>query len=111
MEISERKSQMLYKNESGGRIMVRISLPKADSECELDRLYRYLSDSYLNAAREYIGRKTLKESFFLEVRFDMEKKEKDIKIKRLACLRQGAKTLKTKILTDVFDSCDFSLKK
>lgn len=111
MKISARKSQMLYKNEDGGRIMVRISLPKADSDCELESLYRTLCECYLDAAKKYINARPLKESFFLDVSFSAEEKEKEIKIKRLANLKQGAKIIKSKVITDIFDIGNLSLKK
>ena len=91
--------------------MVRISLPKADCECDLERLYNALSESYLNAAKKYINDSSLGGSFFLEVSFTVERGEKEIKIKRLANLKQGAKTIKYKMVTDVFSISDFSLKK
>ena len=43
MEIYEKKTDALYRNENGDKIMVRISLPRSDSESELDLLYSTLS--------------------------------------------------------------------
>ena len=111
MEIFDRRCQMLYKNENGGRIMVRISLPQTKDASDLNSLYSALCESYLNAAKDYINRSSVKSSCFFDVSYSIEEDKNEIKIKRLANLNQGAKTIKSKTLTDVFSISDFSLKK
>ncbi len=111
MEISERKSQMLYKNETGGRIMVRITLPSAEPESEFEKIYRQICESYLESAKKYINAASVQGALFLDVSFDAQIGEKEIKIKRLAVLKQGAEIIKRKAVTDVFRSADLTLKR
>lgn len=103
---------MLYKNEKGGRIMVRISLPQTKEECELSSLYSALCDSYLNAAKGYINQNNVSSSFFFDVSYTVEQQGKNgVKIKRQCVLKESTRTIKTKIFTDFFLSADLSLKR
>ena len=111
MVISEKKRQMLYKNKSGGKVMVRISLPIADRDCELNSFYDSIGEAYLSYASSFINRTELRNVFFLDVTFDVEEKGSDIKIKRLSTLREGGKTLDVKIFTDLVNKSDLPLKK
>ena len=111
MQIFERKRQMLYKNEAGGRIMVRISLPQGESDSDLNRLYNMLCERYFSAAKSFIGSVTEPISYFFEVSYESEYNEDYVKIKRLSALKAGARTLKASSFTDVFRKEDLKLKK
>ncbi len=111
MVISEMKRQMLYKNKSGGRIMVRISLPKAERVCEMNSFYETLGEKYLSSAVSFINSSDLCSTFFLDVSFEEEEKDREIKIKRLSTLREGGKTLKLKTFTDIINKSELSIKK
>ena len=110
MKLSQRKKDALYKNEAGGRIMVRIALPVAEGECELNMLYDRLIKEYLLAARDYIFKAGEMGTVFFNVGYEVEKCENEIKIKRLCILKRGAKTLKAVIHTDRFKKEDLKLK-
>ena len=111
MKIYDKKSQMLYKNEFGGRIMVRITLPRADSECELNSLYDAVMEKYLIAAKEFINKTEEAAVCFFDVSYEREDSEKYIKIKRVSVLKLGGKTVKAAVLKDCFQKENLKLKK
>ena len=111
MEICDAKRQILYKNERGGRIMVRVTLPKAAADTELDTLYSVLMQRYFIAAKEFINKAEESCSYFFDVSYTLQKKEKYVKIKRLSTLSLGGKTLKSASLCDLFDKNGFKLKR
>ena len=111
MEICDFKRQMLYKNERGGRIMVRATLPKCPAQTELNALYSSLMEKYFTAARDFINKTEDSFSYFFDVSYTLEENEKYIKIKRLSTLKVGGKTLKSTLLSDLFDKNGFKLKK
>ena len=110
MEICDVKRQILYKNERGGRIMVRVTLPKA-ADTELDTLYSVLMQRYFIAAKEFINKAQESCAYFFDVSYTLEEKEKYVKIKRLSTLSLGGKTLKAASLCDLFDKNGFKLKR
>ena len=111
MEIKEKKCQLLYKSESGARISVRLSLPCAEADCDLNKLYRLLTKEYTELARELINKAQGKNSYCLEVVYEAKEKEKRIIIKRVAVLKDGGKTVKSLKSSDVFNRADLKLKK
>lgn len=111
MEFREKKRGMLYKNNGGGRIMVRITLPRAIEECEMNSFYDAIGEKYLSCAASFINGLASDTALFLDVSYELEENEKEIKIKRLSTLREGGKTLKFKILSDLINKSDLKLKK
>ena len=113
MEIYEKKTDALYRNENGDKIMVRISLPRSDSESELDLLYSTLSSSYVKGAVRFIDsiKGSDKKCYFLSVGYEAETLGDRLKIKRFARLRVGNMPIKEHVMTDVFDTGTFKLKK
>ena len=112
MKISDFKMQMLYKNELGARIMVRLALPKTDEKTDLDRLYTELSKKYFAAAKAFISGCSDSAFYFFDVSYVIDGADKKyIKIKRLSTLKLGGKTLKATTLCDIFEKEGLSLKK
>lgn len=111
MKFFDKKSQMLYKNEFGGRIMVRITLPRADSQCELNTLYDAVTEKYLIAAKEFINKTEDAAVCFFDVCYEREDIRKYIKIKRVSMLKLGGKTVKATVLKDYFQKESLKLKK
>ena len=112
MQITEKKSSMLYKNESGGRIMVRVSLPCTENkDSDFQRIYDSLSYEYFILAKKFVASLAGQDSYFLEISYEMSENEKYIKIKRITRLRKGTLTVKTKIMSDCFYKDTLIIKK
>ena len=102
MEIINAKSHRLYKNLSGGRIMVRLSLPKTDGESSVNLLYDKLRDKYFSTAKSFIESRNDNSTYFLDVVFDKVENGENVKIKRSSALKCGASLLKEDITLDIF---------
>ena len=111
MKITSKKTQMLYKNESGGRIILTVVLPYADSECQLNCIYRSLCEKYFVEAKKFIDRKSTQESFVLKVSFETLEVGKILKIKRVLLLKNLGNTVLQKVSFDYFTKEDLKLKK
>ena len=111
MDILTRKSVMIYKNEIGGRIAVKIELPfTKDSECDIDRVYSSLTRRYLDSARDFIASKNSSSAYSLNVTFEVEEGKKYTKIRRKNELRCEKSILRGSIFCDLFENGTFKLK-
>ena len=110
MELLTRKRQMLYKNDEGGRIMVRINLPYAEKECNLNELYEALCVKYLDSAKNFVAFVS-RSSCFLEVYYKCENIKNYLKIKRISTFKQEGQTVKITVMNDWFYKDDLQLKK
>ena len=111
MDILRRKSVMIYKNEMGGRITVKIELPfRKDSECDIDRVYSSLTSRYLDSARDFISKKSSSSAYSLEVTFEAEEGKKYTKIRRKNEFRCEKTILRGSSFCDLFENGTFKLK-
>ena len=110
MELLTRKRQMLYKNDKGGRIMVRINLPYTETKCDLNELYEALLGKYLDSAKNFIASAS-DFSCFLDVSYECENIKNYLKVKRIATLKQEGQTVKTTMMSDWFYKDSLELKK
>ena len=110
MELLTRKRQMLYKNDEGGKIMVRISLPYSEEDCDLNKLYEELCGKYLDSAKEFVGFASHL-SCFLDVFYECENIKNYLKIRRIATLKYGTQIVKTTVVNDWFYKDGLQLKK
>ena len=112
MEIAKIKTQRLYKNSVGGRIMVRLSLFKGEGDSAMNRLYESLAERYFTLAKNFIdSRADDRSTYFLDVICDKCDGGENIKIKRSSTLRCGASLIKKEDVFDVFDSSLKEIKK
>ena len=110
MEFTDKKSAVLYKNESGGRIMVRVTLPKAD-DADFNDFYSALAEAYFLASKNFINGKKCDQSYFADVTYGCENFEKYIKIKRFFTLRPCGAVLRAYSDFDIFTKNGLKLKK
>ena len=108
MKLSRISRVALYKNDLGGRIILKVNLPKTDFESELLFLYERLTETYHEYSRQVLEEQ--RESMFLTVDFEIIE-GKTLKIKRLCTIKRGAKTLKTVVFCDEFYSDSLKLKR
>ena len=113
MEILEKKSSMLYKSESGNKIMVKISLPYSESDSEMNTLYSNLEQRYRSMAQRFISfaNEKLYKTYFLSVGYKSEISEKSLRIRRTVSLRCENRVIKESVSTDFFTKDDLRLKK
>ena len=108
MKLSRISRVALYKNDLGGRIVLKVNLPKTDFESELLFLYERLTEAYHGYARRILEGES--ETLFMSVECEVIE-EKTLKIKRLCTIKRGAKTLKSVVLCDELYSESFKLKR
>lgn len=111
MKISNVKKHRLYKNSFGGRIMIRLSLIKSESESVVNMLYEKLCDKYFSSAKSFIESRTDNSTYFLDVICDAAEEGELLKIKRSSALKCGASLIKEYIAYDVFDKEGKRIKK
>lgn len=111
MEFFDKKSGILYKNESGGKVMVRVSLPRCENNERFNLLYAFLSEKYFDSAKEFINKRNDAGSYFFDVTYCCEEGDKYIKIKRISTLKSGKNTLSLTEYNDIFEKESLKLKK
>lgn len=113
MELCEKKHSMIYRNENGVKIMVRISLPGTDCDCELNFFYSELLKRYILSAKKFIEGISgdCKETYFYSVRYKTETEKKKLRIRRYAILKLGASVVKECEFSDFFDKATLRLRK
>jgi hypothetical protein len=111
MEILDKKRIMLYKNEVGGKVTVKISLPTTEVETDVKRLYESLEKSYYKASEKFINEKGGTDSYCLSVSYEISEEKKYLIIKRLSELLFCGKTLLKKEYRDVFGRVTLNLKR
>ena len=111
MEFSEKKTQMLYRNDLGGRIMVRIMLPSLEENCDFKRFYEALTEKYLESAKGFVLKNCDAACYFFDVSYECDNTDKCFKIKRISTLKVNGRVLKKAIIKDCFTKNEFRLKK
>ena len=91
--------------------MVRLTLPKADFDCDMNVLYEALCEKYFSSAKEFIARHSDAATYFLDVLYEANEDEKYVKIKRYSGLRASNKILKSTVFNDCFKKETLKLKK
>jgi len=111
MKFFDKKSGILFKNENGGKVMARVSLPRCEENDRFNLLYSFLSEKYFDAAREFINKRNDTQGYFFDVSYFCEEGDKYIKIKRISTLKSGKNTLWVKEYNDIFEKESLKLKK
>ena len=113
MQIYEKNESMLYKGSCGARIMIRISLPMLGENTDLDILYGRLFDSYISAAKRFVDSPFLQGevTYYFTVRYECERDENKVKIKRFSSLKKGKTPIREAVATDLFKKNGVKLKK
>ena len=110
MKILTTKSHRLYKNEKGGKIMVRLSLPEGEEGSLISCLYQKMREKYFSVSKRFIEEKNDTHTYFLDVTVEGVDGE-EVKIKRSSALKCGASLIKETTVFDIFDKDMQKLKK
>ena len=83
------KRIMVYRNDFGGKIIVKITLPKTECESDINRLYDSISFSYFDSARDFIAKTGDSSVYTLSVEWQAKEKNKTTKRKLLIQSQQN----------------------
>ena len=102
MIFSVKKNSMVYKNGSGARISVRLSLPKCEESARFNALFALVEEKYFDAARCFISSRDDGFTYFFDAKSEALEDEKHIKIKNTATLRVNGRVIKNEETRNIF---------
>ena len=110
MIFSIKKNSMVYKNGSGARIAVRLSLPRCEESDGFNSLFSSIEEKYFDAARSFIASRNDGTTYFFDSQSEAFEDEKHIKIKNTATLRVNGRVIKSEETRNIFKKSLFNQK-
>ena len=95
MIFSLKKKSMVFKNGSGARIAVRLSLPGCGESDRFNAFFDAIEEKYFDAARSFIASRDDGTTYFFDSQSEVFEDEKHIKIKNTATLRVNGRVIKS----------------